>query len=83
MRDSREKGAGMQDQNLPFQTLILLSLVSLNSAEIIEASQQLPVIYRLHSCRTNIKKFTIFLPRIKNLDLPPCVYCKLVKSTKY
>ena len=39
MRDSREKGAKMQDQNLPFQTLILLSLVSLNSAEIIEASQ--------------------------------------------
>ena len=39
MRDSREKGARIQDQNLYFQTLILLSLVSLNSAEIIEASQ--------------------------------------------
>ena len=39
MRDSREKGAGMLDQSLPFQTLILLSLVSINSAEIVEASQ--------------------------------------------
>ena len=39
MRDSREKGAGMQDQSLPFQTLILLSLVSINSAEIVEASK--------------------------------------------